>query len=231
MSKSDLSRETLFAVQATDLFSGLSEADLADLLAGASVQALDAGAVLMQPGAATEHFYVLLLGLVELFHAEEGRSAVVEVVRGPAVLGEAALFDATHPAGARAVTPVRVVAIPARPFLARVEPRFDLILKMLGSLSYRLRVLVRQIAELKLKTTAQRLGGFLLSLTEAQQGEVKVRLPYDKKLVAATLGMTPESLSRALGRLGPLGVKSTPENAISIQEVEALRRFCAEESE
>ncbi len=226
-----LGRDVLFAIQMTEFFSGLPEPEVRALLAGATLAEAEQGTVLITPGSPADTLFILLSGLVELTVSEPGRAAVVEVVRGPAVLGEAALFDQTHPMGARALGPCRLVAIPAEPFLAALQPRFDLVLKMLGSLSMRLRMLVRQIAELKLKTTAQRLGGFLLALAEpGAEGAATVRFPFDKRLAAASLGMTPESLSRALSRLGPVGVKGLPDNVVAIQDLDALRAFCAEES-
>ena len=51
-----------------------------------------------------------------------------------------------------------------------------------------------------------------------------VNLPYEKALIAKRLGMTPESLSRALFKLRPLGVSVNQEN-VSIADVAALRRY------
>lgn len=100
---------------------------------------------------------------------------------------------------------------------------------MLGSMSFRLRLMVRQIAELKLKTTAQRLGGFLLTLTDIDSGPATVRFPYDKRVVAGILGMKPESLSRALARLSTIGVRSQADNVVHVIDVARLRRFSIEE--
>jgi CRP/FNR family transcriptional activator FtrB len=100
---------------------------------------------------------------------------------------------------------------------------------MLATMSLRLRMLIRQIAELKLKTTAQRLGSFLLTMVEAETGRAELRFPYDKRLVADQLGMKPESLSRALAKLAKQGVESLPDNLVVIARVERLRAFCAED--
>ena len=105
----------------------------------------------------------------------------------------------------------------------------DIQLHMLTTMSLRLRMLVRQIAELKLKTTAQRLGSFLLTMVESEEGKVELRFPYDKRLVADQLGMKPESLSRALAKLARQGVESRPDNLVVIADVARLRQFCAED--
>ena len=226
MASSALTDDILADLRLTPLFSGLGRADLAELLAGAEVRTWPAGQVLLNEGQSAEAFYVVLAGLVELIAG----TSVIEVLKKGAVLGEAAMFDGgLQPAGARVVGGATVLAVPARPFHDRLALRFDLTLAMLGSMSFRLRLLVRQIAELKLKSTAQRLGGFLLGLVEAESGQGMVRFPYDKRLVADKLGMQPESLSRALARLIPVGVRSRGDNVVAIADIARLRRFCVED--
>lgn len=225
-----LSREMLLDLRLAPLFSGLPEADLLDLLRDAMVEVRDQGAELFAQGTVNQHFYVVLDGHVELFvDSGDGRRRVIEVVQKPAIIGEQAIFGEGAQLGAAVLNRARVLAVPVESFRRRLEGRFDLMLLMLGSMSFRLRILVRQIAELKLKTTAQRLGGFLISLTDRERGPVEVRFPYDKRIVADKLGMKPESLSRALVRLATVGVRSQPDNSVVITDIERLRRFSIEE--
>lgn len=69
------------------------------------------------------------------------------------------------------------------------------------------------------------LAWYLLSLLEQTPGAASVTLPHRKGMIAARIGITPESLSRALARLGRLGVESEG-NVVKIPDPEALRRFC-----
>jgi CRP/FNR family transcriptional activator FtrB len=226
-----LGRETVLDLRLAPLFSGLPETDLLDLLRDATVEPRGDGEELFRQGQTGDRFFIVLDGHVEL-HIEgaDGRRSVIEVAQKPAIIGESVLFGEVTPMGARVLGRARLLVIPVDRFRRRLEARFDLMLLMLGSMSFRLRVLVRQIAELKLKTTAQRLGGFLLSLIDEKvAGQVQVRFPYDKRIVAEKLGMKPESLSRALGRLAAIGVRSLPDNSVVIGDVERLRRFSIEE--
>ncbi len=225
-------RDVLLHLQFTPLFAGLAEAVVAELTAGAEVVALAPDTVLFRAGQPVERFFVVVDGHVEVSVETEGRRSVVDVVRRGAVLGDIGLFsDGVFVTTARALTPASLLAVPAQAFLARLEQRFDVQLHMLSAMSLRLRRLVRQIAELKLKTTAQRLGSFLLSLTSAADGRVELRFPYDKKLVADELGMKPESLSRALGKLARAGVESRPDNSVVVADIGELRLFCAEDDQ
>lgn len=58
-----------------------------------------------------------------------------------------------------------------------------------------LRVLLEQIEKLKTMTATARLADFILSLVGPQGGKAEISLPYEKRLVAGHLGMTPESFS------------------------------------
>lgn len=225
-----LGRDALAELALTPLFAGLSEVDLLALLQGAETEAHPEGDVLFNRGDAAARFFVVLDGHVELFIEDGGRKSVLEVAKRPAVLGEAALFvDGRYPNSARVVGYAKVLSVPSAPFLAALDGRFDLALRMLGSMSIRLRGLIGQISQLKLKSTAQRLAGFLLGLTSKTEGPAVLRFPYDKRLAAETLGMTAESLSRALARLAPLGVESRADNVVAIADIERLRNFCVEE--
>lgn len=224
-----LGRETLLDLRLAPLFSGLPEADLLDLLSDAAVELREPGVELLSTDGG-RHFFIVLDGHVEIYIAGvDGRRSVIEVAQKPAIIGESAIFGEPPEIGAHVLNRARLLVVPAESFRRRLESRFDLMLLMLGSMSFRLRVLVRQIAELKLKTTAQRLGGFLLSLTDQTKGRVEVRFPYDKRIVAEKLGMKPESLSRALVRLSSIGIKSQPDNSVVINDIDRLRRFSIEE--
>lgn len=223
-------KDILFQLQFTPLFSGLAEQDIRALVEGARIVTVGHEHALYTAGDPVENFFIVLDGHVELSADIEGRRSVVEVARKGTVLGDAAMFgERRFLMNARVLTSATLLAVPAGSFLAKLEPRFDIITHMLSTMSFRLRMLVRQIAELKLKTTAQRLGSFLLSMIDAEAERAEVRFPYDKKLVADELGMKPESLSRALAKLGKLGVESRADGSVVISDVERLREFCVED--
>lgn len=229
--KMPLDQVAVAQLQMTPLFAGMVERDLRELLGDSFVESYPDGALLFANGTPAACFFVLLDGYVELFLEENGRKHVLDVANHPALLGEAALFvDGRYSESARVVSYARLVSVPAQQFLAVLDQRFDLARRMLGSMSMRMRGMVGQITRLKLKSTAQRVASFLLGLTDATEGPAVVRFPYDKRLAAENLGMTAESLSRALQRLLDLGVTSRAGNVVVIGDVAILRDFCAEEA-
>ncbi|HLN23843.1 MAG TPA: cyclic nucleotide-binding domain-containing protein [Patescibacteria group bacterium] len=227
-----IERGTIVELAMIPLFSGLAESDLRALLGEARTETHADGFVLFAKGDPADRFFVVLDGHVELFIDEGGRRSVLEVAKRPAVLGEAGMFvDGRYPNAARVVGHAKLLVVPSAPFLTVLDENFDLARRMLGSMAMRLRGLVGHIAELKLKSTAQRLAGFLLGLTAKTEGAAVVRFPYDKRLAAENLGMTAESLSRALLRLGEHGVESRADNVVAIADLAVLRTFCIEEGE
>ncbi|MBF0167556.1 MAG: cyclic nucleotide-binding domain-containing protein [Alphaproteobacteria bacterium] len=224
---SRLDEDNLLELQVMPFFSRFAPNDLQTLLAHSQTDAYPADHLLFERGNPVTNLYVLLDGQVELSTEADGHPCVVDICRQNTILGDVSVFshdpsDLT----ARTLLPSRIIAIPASYLLHLLESRFDMQLHVLSVLSLRLRNQVKQIAELKLKTTAQRLGIYLLSLTDQTSGKVRIDFPHDKKRIADELGMQPESLSRSLGKLARIGVDSLPGNSVAIADIGHLRQFC-----
>lgn len=212
------------------VFVGSEPGDLALMLKSAWVQHFSDGHVLFGQNDPALQFYAVLDGHVELFVDQDGRRSVLDVAHRPTIIGEAALYgEGRYKETARIVGHTRLLIVPAASFLEVLNGRLDLTLKMLAVMSTRMHGLLKQISVLKIKTTAQRVAGFLLGIADTQGGIVTARFPYDKRLAADVLGMSPESLSRALARLAPLGVQSRSDNVVLINDLAALRAFCGED--
>ncbi len=83
-----------------------------------------------------------------------------------------------------------------------------LALMLVTQLARHWRLLLTQIQELKLSSAGERLIAYLLRESRVEAGPVRFRLRNKRYVIAAELGMSPESLSRAFKRLRPLGVAS-----------------------
>ena len=159
---------------------------------------------------ADELIIVLSGQLAGFSTAANGTTAVVEVIRSGETLGLATLL-ARLPRllGVRTVSPTRFLSIEAEGLLALVEQEPPLVAALLQAEAKEFGSLVRQVCDLKLRTTAQRLGCYLLSLsTEQRANTTAMRLPFDKRLLAARLGCRQENLSRAFAALRDFGVET-----------------------
>jgi CRP/FNR family transcriptional activator FtrB len=202
--------QTLALLGEVPVFAALPDDVLRRLAASAETLALPAGAMLFEQGAMPRHLHVLLEGQVGLLGADrEGQTTIVEVLRPvDQFILAAVLTDAPYLMSARALSPVRLHLIDAAILRSAVASAPELAVAMIVSLARHYRMLVRQVKDLKLRSTAQRLGVFLLGLAREQGGPARLTLPYDKQLLAARLGTSPEHLSRAFATLRAHGVRT-----------------------
>ena len=211
------------------LFSRFDEGAVGRLISAAAIQHHEAGELLFRRGEAADRFFVVIEGHVILYlDTGDDRSSVADIVGPGSAIGEAVVFgEGAYPITAETLDRTRVAAIPGDMFQQMLENRFDLVLALLGEMSLKLRILVRRITDLKMRTTAQRFAAYLLTLTDAEDGEVDVRLPFEKRIVADTLGMKPETLSRAIAKVQNVGVRyHRAADVFRVRDVRALRTFC-----
>ncbi|NIC06427.1 Crp/Fnr family transcriptional regulator [Billgrantia bachuensis] len=221
-----LSREALQAVRQVPLFAGLEDETLALLTGGAVERSYRRGALLFSKGEPADRFYVVLGGWIKLFReSPDGNECMVGLFSRGESFAEAAMFDRLgFPVNAAVAEDARLLVFPADHFLTTLERNHGLALNMLANLSGMLRSLVRQLDQLTLQPTYQRLAAFIVSLCPEGINQATVCLPCDKLLIAGRLGMKPESFSRAMARLRDVGV-SCERNCVHVEDITALRRF------
>lgn len=225
MQKRDLS-----TAQRSSLLAGLPPDVRSAILGSAVTQSYGRGETLFLQGEPALTLRIVLEGWVKLYRtAANGGEAVIGVFTEGQSFGEAVVLSGgAYPVTAEAVTDCRVMQVSASFFFELIRRRPEIVGSILGAMYGHLHTLVTQIEQLKGRTGAQRLAEFLLQLCAVESGSCAVRLPYDKMLIAGRLGMKPESLSRAFGRLRKVGVAINQSNA-AIADVERLRRFAEED--
>lgn len=221
-----LSREEIQLIQSTPLFGSVSEDTLRVLTDNASPRNYPKKTLLFQEGDRADHFYIVLQGLVKLFRCSyDGNEAVIHIFGRGENFAECAMFlGAVFPVSAEVVSPARLLRIDGVVIRRVIQEQPDIAFAMLASASRHLKQLVDQIEQMKVHTGPERVAEFLLGLTTSKTGKVTIDLPYEKILIANTLGMKPESFSRALAKLRSLGV-TTVSDHIEIRNVEKLVSF------
>lgn len=197
------------APEALQLFRALSVAMRTDLLRNAVVHSVASGTVLFEQGDVPTFQLIVLAGSVQLFgRSADGREVLIEAVRSQdLVIPAAVLTGAPYLMQARVPEPSRLLLIHAAAFRAAVETNPLLAQAVIGSLAQQFRRMVRQIKSLKLRTAIQRVGCYLLALSQRQRTPDKAVLPFEKMLIASELGITRESFSRALSSLSNSGIQ------------------------
>jgi CRP-like cAMP-binding protein len=218
-------------IRKTALFSNLSSQVLARLIAESRVQTANAGETLFVQGDPVSACFIVLEGWVKIYRLTPGgNEAIVAVFTRGQSFAEAALFSKQeYPVTGESVTRSRLLRLPCELLLHEIRTNPEISLAMLASTSIHLQELVQQIEQLKANTGAQRVAEFLTSLCPVDGGAYTVELPYDKSLIAGRVGMKPESLSRAFGRLREFGV-NIEKNIAAISDVQRLRDFSVTET-
>jgi CRP/FNR family transcriptional activator FtrB len=212
-------------IRRSRLFAQVSEADLAAMLATCFVQTLPKGAVTCHQGEKAEFLHIVLSGGVGLFGEGPREETLVEFFGpGDSYILPAVMLDAPYLLTARLLEEGRILLWPAAAFRAQVRANGSLAYGATLLLSTYWRTLVGQIKDLKLLSAIERLSAFLLALAPRQTGSVTVTLPGGRRLIAARLGITPQSLSRAFAALRPLGVSGSGRQ-VTVAEAARLREF------
>ncbi|MCW5700403.1 MAG: cyclic nucleotide-binding domain-containing protein [Rhodospirillales bacterium] len=216
---------------ACPMCSGPSPECLAKLDRHASASHYETGDVLFRKGEKAERLFVVVDGQVILY-LDDGApgSSIARIVARGETCGEGAICGSgTYSVTAEVLGQAKIVSIPGTILCDVLTRRFDCILQLLSTMSKQLRSLIREITDLKLKSSVQRLGHYLLGLTDETSGTTDVHLPFMKRLLAEELGMQPETLSRAFAKLRDYGVTLTKDDRVCrIEDISALRGFCQE---
>lgn len=213
-------------LRSCQLFTGLPTAELEAIAGFAVLRSVAKDAYLFHEGDPSEGFYVVQKGAINVHRVSAaGKEQVIYVFRAGESLAEASLAgERGYPANARAVESSSVVVVPKAPFLALLTRRPDLGLRMLGSMSQHLRVLVGLVEDLTLKDVETRFINWLLKRCPRGAGaDARVELTMTKRVLAAELGTSSETLSRTFARLRAENLLEVAGNTLHVLDVEALQ--------
>jgi len=208
------------------LFVGLPAPDLQVIAAMAIPKHLERGDYLFHAGEPAVGFYVLQKGAINVHRVNAaGKEQVIHVFRPVESFAEGALVLPTgYPADARALVPSIVLLIPKTDFLELLRKRPELALRMLGSMSQHLRVVIGLLDDLTLKDIETRLANWLLRRCRRPLDDrpMVIELDRTKRVLAAEMGTTSETLSRTLGKFREQQLVRVGGNVITVMRPRAL---------
>lgn len=212
------------------LFRGLKPETVEHIIAPATVMTLKAHETVCRQGNAARAFFIVIDGWTKHYRINvSGEETVIHLfTRGDSFAEAAALTGGSFPATAEAITDARIVRVPADHMVRCIRQDPDIALAIIASTSYRLHNLMQQIEQLKAQSGVQRVAEFLAARAPVDSGSCVITLPYDKVLIAARLGLTPESLSRTFAKLKSIGVAVHAEH-VAVSDVAKLHRLAAVE--
>jgi CRP/FNR family transcriptional regulator len=219
------------SLQNCRLFTGLPQPDLEKIADVSVVKSFGKNEYLFREGDAATGFYIIQSGAVNVHRVNAaGKEQIIHVFRAGESFAEAALATPTgYPADARALEPTQVLLVQKAGILELLKRQPELGLRMLGSMSAHLRVLIGQIEDLTLKDVETRLANWLAKRCPNPQGErpVKIELAMTKRVLAAELGTVSETFSRTLAKFRAqklIAVKGRTVTVLSPARLSALLR-------
>jgi CRP-like cAMP-binding protein len=191
-------------LRSCQLFTGLPPQDLENIAAVTVIKSLTKGDYLFHEGDRATGFYIIQRGSVNVHRVNAaGKEQIIHIFRTGESFAEVALAsDKGYPADACALEPTQVLLVQKGGILALLRRQPELALRMLGSMSSHLRVLVGQLEDLTLKDVETRLANWLVKRCPNPQSErpLRIELTMTKRVLAAELGTVSETFSRTLAK-------------------------------
>lgn len=200
----------LAGVRSHHLFAGLSPPQLQRVMTSAHVIDADSGELLFDRGQPARHFYVVLEGQVNLvLYSKAGEEKIVDILGAGQSFAEAVMFMSgpLYPVSAVAAGPCRIARFSSVDYVGLLRESPETCLRMLGHLSQRLHMRIREIEYLTLDSATHRLVRMIESRVPAgSDGPHEIVLQESRQELASRLSMKPETLSRILRTLADTGV-------------------------
>lgn len=210
------------------LFSALTDEELACFHDAARPRLFQKGQILYIQDDPADYFYVVCRGWIKLFHTlPEGDEIIVDMLTAHQMVGEEAIFEhGLHTSSAQVVEDAHLLSLPSSLLMAQIRQSQTLAFSMLSAMSLQHRRHSSALAQNALQNAPQRIVCFLLRLCpKGVKHNIVFDLPYDKTLIAYTLGMKNATFSRALNvirRKTSLRIRGV---RVEIDSVDELLRF------
>lgn len=190
-------------------FKDMHEAEMSDFISKSNLKKYAKNQSIFQHGDMADRFFIVFSGWVKL-HREtpEGEEAVIGLLTRGDMFGDASIFcEGRYPFSTYCVEETQLIEISASFLKEKGKSDPEIMERLLKLICHDMKVVRLENEHMALMSTPQRVACLLLQLSSNMVGKGGTfSFPYDKSLAAARLGMKPESFSRALGQLKPLGV-------------------------
>jgi CRP/FNR family cyclic AMP-dependent transcriptional regulator len=217
-------------VSSEEFLQRLNETESAALRSGARPRRWPQGTSIFNEGDRSEWVAIVLEGRTKISHYTDRGDEVVLAVRGPGcLLGElSAIGDEPRSATVTALEVTDGLVIPAETFRSFLEQHPRVALLLVQMLSRRLREADRKRIEYSAFDTLGRISRRLVELADAY-GEpsdegLRIDLSLTQEELAGLTGSSREAVSKALRTLRGRGWISTHRRAITVRDIDALRR-------
>lgn len=225
------SQELTALLKQVSLFTELTDEELAKVARYTRERKLDKGELLFQRGDAAHGFFHVVSGQIKLaISSAQGNEKIVDVIHPDQSFGEAIMFlDRSYPVFAEALTPCHLLHIGQSVVSELIDKDPAFARKLLAGMAIRLHGMIRDVETYSLRSSTQRVIGFLLQQvsSSAGSGSQTIELPTSKQVIASRLNLTPETLSRIFHELSDARLIEVHGKQITLLD---LKRLAAHQS-
>jgi CRP-like cAMP-binding protein len=210
------------------LFAGLDQAELAAIARHAFVRRLARGQILFSQGEPSDHLFLVRSGRLRVYVASTHGEELVLSVSGPgAALGELSVLDREpRSATVEALEAAELIAVPGDDARTLLETNPKALRAVAVALAAGMRRLSGTAADLVFLDLPRRLAKLLLAESVARpDGTLESRLAMSQTGVAARLGVTRQSLNRAMAALAQRSWITVEGATVRLDDVAALTRY------
>lgn len=232
--ESKIDRSLLGAV---DMFRGLDESALDDVLRAAHRRRIRRGETVFRQGDPAQAFFVLVDGRLKVAQTTaEGQQVVVRFIGPREMFGCVAVAGGTsYPGTATAISDSFAIGWSQATTQNLMRRHPQIALNALGTVGSRLQEAHSRVRELSTERVEQRIAHALLRLAE-QAGKrvaagVEIEFPLSRQDVAEVTGTTLHTVSRTLRHWQQDGVVAVGRQRVTIRDPDALLRIAEEPAE
>lgn len=190
------------------LFNGLASDQVCRVRGLIASLSYPARAMLFRERAPADRLFILKSGCVKLATAlADGREQILRLALPGQVFGFESLDESSYPYSACALTEANVCAVRHRDMMRILEQDSGISIKMIRVLNGEIEHSRTLIRDLGLKSSTERMASFILSLVPLRRGASSdFSLPLTRKEISEMLGLTVETVSRAMSGFQRAGI-------------------------
>jgi CRP/FNR family transcriptional activator FtrB len=206
-------------------FRGVGPEQVDVMLRGAFLQRFPAHVELVHTGEPADFLHVIVEGTVEMYSSHRDRETTLGISGpGESFILAAVLSDRPYLQSARALVASRILMIPADAIRHAFAADAGFARAVAEDLAAAYRGVIKELKNQKLRSGLERLANWLLTHDAENGSRGHFTFPFDKKVLAARLGMAPEVLSRSFAALGAYHVVVQGPSVV-IHDIAALRKL------
>ena len=213
----------------------LSEAELMDLLRGASFVRIEAGEeMVVGPQEHAERMLLVVAGQLQVFEIalSSKRELTLSVLGDGAAVGAGLIPRWTRDLHVRALEPSVVCSVGREDLEALMRANPEVGLRLARTLANQLQLMEDRWADMVEKEVSERLAGLIYMLVEGvgvmtPEGPV-IPTRYTHKQLSSMIGSNREAVTRAFGELQEGGSIEVKDRRVYVRDFDALRRSAGE---